>query len=37
MVVKKLIEMLGHKNRNDIDIALNSSAVLIELLEIEKT
>jgi hypothetical protein len=37
MVVIKLISMLNHKNRHDVEIALNSSVVLVELIEIEKS
>lgn len=37
MVVKELLMTLSHKNRNDIEKALNASSVLIELIESEKT
>jgi len=32
-----LITSLSHKNRDNIEEALNASAVLIELIELEKT
>ena len=37
MVVGNLINMLDHRNKSDIEKALNSSVVLVELIEIEKT
>ena len=37
MVVKELLVTLSHKNRNDIEKSLNSSSVLIELIETDKT
>jgi len=36
-VISELISMLDHRNRSDIEMALNSSVVLVELIEIEKT
>ena len=35
-VTRELIASLGHKNR-DVETALNASAVLIELVESEKS
>lgn len=37
MVISHLINMLDHRNKTDIEKALNSSVVLVELIEIEKT
>ena len=37
MVVNELIKTLGHKNQNDIEASLNAKAVLIDLIETEKT
>ena len=37
MVINNLINMLDHRNKSDIEMALNSSVVLVELIEIEKT
>ncbi len=37
MVIRQLVDLLDHRNRHDIEIALNSSVVLVELIEIEKT
>jgi len=36
-VIGNLINMLDHRNKSDIEISLNSSTVLVELIEIEKT
>jgi hypothetical protein len=36
-VVKELIMALSHKNYKDCEASLNASAVLIELVETEKT
>jgi hypothetical protein len=36
-VIKKLITQLSHKNRDDLEVSLNAHAVLIELIETEKT
>lgn len=36
-VIQRLITSLSHKNRDNIEEALNASAVLIELIELEKT
>ena len=35
-VIKELIQMLGHRNR-DIEKSLNASAVLLDLVKYEKT
>jgi hypothetical protein len=37
MVITNLVNMLDHRNKSDIEISLNSSVVLVELIEIEKT
>jgi hypothetical protein len=37
MVVKELIKTISHRNREDIEAALNAKAVLIDLIETEKT
>jgi len=37
MVVDYLIGTLSHKNRDGIEASLNAKAVLIDLLETEKT
>ena len=37
MVVRELINTLGHKNRDDVEASLNAKAVLIDLIETEKT
>jgi hypothetical protein len=37
MVVNELIKTLGHKNQNDIEASLNAKAILIDLIETEKT
>lgn len=37
MVISRLISGLSHLNRGNMEVSLNSSAVLIELIEIEKT
>lgn len=37
MVVRELINILGHKNRDDMEASLNAKAVLIDLIETEKT
>jgi hypothetical protein len=37
MVIGKLINGLSHKNKGNVEVALNSSTVLVELIEIEKT
>ena len=36
-VIKELIMTLSHKNYKDCEASLNASAVLIELIETEKT
>lgn len=37
MVVDNLIGTLSHRNRDDIEASLNAKAVLIDLIETEKT
>lgn len=37
MVVNELIKTLGHKNQSDIEASLNAKAILIDLIETEKT
>ena len=37
MVVNELIKTLGHKNQNDMEASLNAKAILIDLIETEKT
>lgn len=37
MVIGKLLNGLTHSNRGNVEVSLNSSTVLIELIEIEKT
>jgi len=37
IVIKRLIQKLGHTNRDDIESSLNASAVLIELVEQKQT
>ena len=36
-VARELVRALSHKNRDDMESALNASSVLIELVESEKT
>ena len=37
MVVQELIKTLGHKNTSDMEASLNAKAILIDLIETEKT
>ena len=37
MVVNELIKTLGHKNQSDMEASLNAKAILIDLIETEKT
>jgi hypothetical protein len=37
LVVVELLKHLSHKNRDDLELSLNAQAVLVELIETEKT
>ena len=37
LVIKDLVSSLSHKNKDNTESAMNASAVLIELIENEKT
>ena len=37
MVIGSLIDVLGHRNRDDIEDSLNATQILIEMVELEKT
>jgi hypothetical protein len=37
MVIRELVGMLGHRHKDNTELALNSSTVLMELIEIDKT
>ena len=36
-VIGSLINVLGHRNQNDIEDSLNATQILIEMVELEKT